>query len=220
MAALSLSSNVPALTPFVYRSLDTLTLKRVSRMSPLILRSEIVSPVATFRQRFDLPGSFSKAPCGVTRIFRGRGAPAMGQKPHALSGWRIARMHRQRSAWASRTIAVGAISARGVSMTAKQVKAKTIAAKAELSKPCATSDFLLLAFIWLAFQSGHCALVGRVIWENVKPARRHRAGLILSGGSISLHQLRFRLDGRAFRSSRSSLSSNVVDHETTHDRAE
>jgi hypothetical protein len=69
-------------------------------------------------------------------------------------------------------------------------------------------------------QSGHCALVGRVIWENVKPARRHRAGLILSGGSISLHALRFWLDAHGFRSSRSSLSSNVVDQETTHDRAE
>ena len=63
-------------------------------------------------------------------------------------------------------------------------------------------------------------LTGRVLWENVKPARRHRAGLIRSGGSISLHPLWFRLDLRAFRSSRSSLSPHVVDHETTHDRAE
>ncbi len=45
-------------------------------------------------------------------------------------------------------------------------------------------------------------------------------GLILSGGLISLRPLRFRLDGRGFRSSRSSLSPHVVDHETAHDRAE
>ena len=168
MAALSLSSYVPALTPFVYRSLDTLTLKRVSRMSPLILRSEIVSLVAMFRHRFDVPGSFSKAPCGVTRKFRGRGARAMGQSPHALSAWGIARLHRQRIARASRMIAIRAASVRCASTTAKQVKAKTTAArsKAELSKPCATVDFLILALIVADLLVGHCALVGRVVWET------------------------------------------------------
>jgi hypothetical protein len=47
-----------------------------------------------------------------------------------------------------------------------------------------------------------------------------RAGLILSGGSTPLHPLRFRLDGRAFRSSRSLLSPHVVDHEAPHHAAE
>ena len=41
-----------------------------------------------------------------------------------------------------------------------------------------------------------------------------------SGGSISSRELRFRLDGRGLRSSRSSLSPHVVDHETTHHAAE
>ena len=41
-----------------------------------------------------------------------------------------------------------------------------------------------------------------------------------SGGSISSRELRFRLDGRGFRSSRSPLSPHVVDHETTHHAAE
>ena len=47
-----------------------------------------------------------------------------------------------------------------------------------------------------------------------------RAGLILSGGLISLRPLRFWLDRRGFRGSRSPLSPHMVGHETAHDRAE
>ena len=147
MAALSLSSNVPALTPFVYRSLDTLTLKRVSRMSPLILRSEIVSPVAMFRQRFDVPGSFSKAPCGVTRVFGGREARAMGQRSHALSASRIARMRSQKSARASRTThkrsAVSAV-ARPSSLQGDKRWGRCRRLFAASANACAAAGFVLL----------------------------------------------------------------------------
>ena len=54
---------------------------------------------------------------------------------------------------------------------------------------------------------------------KVRASHNVRA-FFFSGGSISFRQLRFRLDGRGFRSSRSSLSPHVVDHETTHHAAE
>ena len=75
------------------------------------------------------------------------------------------------------------------------LKAKTTAARseAEVSKPCATSDFLLLACIvaGLPIRSLRFGRARRLGKAKARANLTFRAGLILSGGLISLHPLRF-----------------------------
>jgi hypothetical protein len=90
------------------------------------------------------------------------------------------------------------------------------------SNACATLECALLACIvaGLPIRSLRFRRARRLGKARARANVTFRVGLILSGGLISLHALRFRLDGRAFRGSRSLLSPHVVDHEAAHDRAE